>query len=163
MPLDDFTSPGQFGIRLVKQEDQLKLLMEKMLESPPPIVQNWMVGRRETVAVMVEKIWYRAIAVRRIEEQFEVYLLDYGGLVTVAQDMMRPLPAEFAVLPAFNYQVCVAGVAFMVGGRGGGGDEGHYSEQYQEVHTGRGVRWRGAWRKVGSEVDGERRKVESQV
>ena len=42
---------------------------------------------------------------------------------------MRPLPAEFAVLPAFNYQVCVAGVAFMVGGGGGVGDEGHYSEQ----------------------------------
>ena len=33
----------------------------------------------------------------------------------------------------------------------------------RECPTGRGVRWRGAWRKVGSEVDGERRKVESQV
>ena len=42
-------SPGQFGDRLVDQEDQIKLLMEKMLESSPPAVQGWKVRRSEKI------------------------------------------------------------------------------------------------------------------
>merc|ERR1719318_2548835 len=108
LPLTDYTSPGQFGVRLLVEEDQLKLLRKEMMESPPPVVQGWKIGRRETIAVMVESSWCRAVAVRKLEDQFEVYLLDYGGLVTVGQDMLRPLPAQFGVLPAFYYQVCLA-------------------------------------------------------
>ena len=33
-------SPGQFGVSLVDQEDQIKLLTDKMLESSPPAMQD---------------------------------------------------------------------------------------------------------------------------
>eukprot|EP00092_Neocalanus_flemingeri_P017770 GFUD01019227.1.p1 GENE.GFUD01019227.1~~GFUD01019227.1.p1 ORF type:complete len:1003 (+),score=360.29 GFUD01019227.1:61-3069(+) len=117
LPVDDITSPGQFGVRLVEQETQLNSLLEKMLMTPPQTVQGWKVGRRETVAVVDQEIWYRGLAVRKMGEQFEVYLLDYGGLITVAPDQMRPLPADCAVMPAATYQVCLAGLGPRVGER----------------------------------------------
>ena len=110
LPVDDITSPGQFGVRLVEQEDRLNSLLEKMILSPPKAVQDWKVGRKETVAVVDEDIWYRGLAIKKMGEQFQVYLLDYGGLLTVAPDQMRPLSADCAVLPAANFQVCLAGL-----------------------------------------------------
>jgi hypothetical protein len=45
------------------------LLKEKMLKSSPPAVQGWKVHRRETVAVQVDYIWFRALFVKKIEGQ----------------------------------------------------------------------------------------------
>ena len=45
------------------------MLKEKMLKSSPPAVQGWKVHRRETVAVKVEEIWYRALAIKKMVRQ----------------------------------------------------------------------------------------------
>merc|ERR1719427_1289021 len=65
LPVDDLTSPGQFGVRLVEQEDGLNSLLEKMIISPPQDVHSWKVGRKETVAVLYQDIWYRGLAVKK--------------------------------------------------------------------------------------------------
>ena len=49
--------------------DQLKLLKDKILKSSPPVVHGWNVHRRETAAVKVEEILYRALAIKKMEEQ----------------------------------------------------------------------------------------------
>ena len=56
LPVDDITSPGQFGVRLVEQVDGLYSLLEKMIISPPQDVQGWKVDRKETVAVVDQDI-----------------------------------------------------------------------------------------------------------
>ena len=114
--MDDITSPGHFGVRLVEQEDALNSLLEKMSISPPQFVQGWKVGRKETVAVVDQDIWYRGLVVKKMGEKFQVHLLDYGSLCTVAPEQKRPLPADFAAMPPANYQVCLAGLGPSVGG-----------------------------------------------
>ena len=50
-----------------------------MNESPPPPAPGWKVRKRETVAVYYDEIWYRGIAVKKMEGKFSVFLLDFGG------------------------------------------------------------------------------------
>jgi len=84
--------------------------VEEMNERPPPVVEGWTVGKRETVAVYWDNIWYRGLAVKKTEGKFSIFLLDFGSLVTVAPDKLRPLPAKQGTIPAAAYQVCLAGV-----------------------------------------------------
>ena len=58
-------------------------LLEGMNENPPPAVQGLTVGRRETVAVYYEDIWYRGLAVKKAEGMFSMYLLDFGGALVM--------------------------------------------------------------------------------
>jgi hypothetical protein len=119
LPVLDLASPGHFGIRVLRNEGSLSKLMECMMKSPPPSLPGWVVGRMETVAVTKECIWYRGLAIKKMGEQFSVYLLDVGGVVTVVCEQMRPLPKALSVLPAANLQVCLAGV-LAVEEKGGG-------------------------------------------
>ena len=99
----------------MEQEVKLNSLLENMNVSPPPTVQGWKFGKGETVAVVEQDIWYRGLAVNKKEGKVQVYLLDYGGLVTVKPDQIRPLPNDWSGMPAANYQVCLAGLGPMVG------------------------------------------------
>ena len=45
------------------------MLKDEILKSSPPVVHGWNVRRRETAAVKVEEILYRALAVKKMEEQ----------------------------------------------------------------------------------------------
>ena len=99
----------------MEQEVKLNSLLENMNVSPPPTVQGWKLAKRETVAVVEQDIWYRGLAVNKKEGKVQVYLLDYGGLVTVKPDQIRPLPNDWSGMPAANYQVCLAGQGPMVG------------------------------------------------
>merc|ERR1719427_2157937 len=110
LPVEDISSPSQFGIRLTRDDSSLLQLLEAMNESPPPSLPGWVVGRRETVAVNYEDVWYRGMAVKKMDSMYSVYILDFGGLVSVAPNQMRPLPAFLEGFPAFMYQVCLAGV-----------------------------------------------------
>ena len=62
------------------------------------------------MAVCHEDIWYRGLAVKKIEGMFSVFLLDFGGLVTVSPEQMRPLHSSLTCSPAALYQVCLAGL-----------------------------------------------------
>ena len=86
-----------------------------MNERPPPVVAGWTVGKRETVAVYWDNFWYRGLADKKTEGKFSIYLLDFGSVVTVAPDMLRPLPAKQGTIPAAAYQVCLAGVGPLQG------------------------------------------------
>ena len=57
-------------MRLSSEDALLMKLLEGMNENPPPAVQGLTVGRRETVAVYYEDIWYRGLAVKKIEGKF---------------------------------------------------------------------------------------------
>jgi hypothetical protein len=48
------------------------LLKEKMLKSSRTAVQGRKVHRRETVAVKMEDIWFRALAIKKIETHNKV-------------------------------------------------------------------------------------------
>ena len=110
-------SPSHFSLRLLRDEAILLEVMEEMNENPPPLVMGWRLGRNETVAVYEKGLWCRGLAVRKNDGKFSIYLLDFGGaLVTVAPDMLRPLPRCAAKLPAGVYQVCLAGVGPGQGG-----------------------------------------------
>ena len=45
------------------------------------------------------------MAIKRKEDKFLCYLLDFGNTITVTKDLMRPLPEEYLVIPPYAYQV----------------------------------------------------------
>ena len=84
----------------------LTLLNDNVADKSPV---DWKIGRKELVAARHEDIWYRAMAVKKSGGSFHCFLLDFGGLVQVAQDNLRPLNEAFYQLPPYAYQVCLAG------------------------------------------------------
>ena len=84
----------------------LTLLNDNVADKSPV---DWKIGRKELVAARHEDIWYRAMAVKKSGASFHCFLLDFGGLVHVAQDNLRPLNEAFYQLPPYAYQVCLAG------------------------------------------------------
>merc|ERR1719369_1262713 len=115
LPVEDIQSPSNLSVRLVSEEAALLQVVEEMNEKPPPVVKGWTVGKRETVAVYWDNVWYRGLAVKKTEGKFSIYLLDFRSVVTVAPDMLRPLPAKQGTIPAAAYQVCLAGVGPLQG------------------------------------------------
>jgi len=111
LPVDEVVSPNNFIIRLADQEQEcievLSLLNDHM---PGPDPGAWKIGRKELVAVLHDDLWYRAMAVKKSGDKFQCFLLDFGNLVTVSLEFMRPLPEPFISVPPFAYQVCLAGV-----------------------------------------------------
>jgi len=120
LPVEEIQSPGNLSVRLVSEEAALLQLVEEMNERPPPVVAGWKVGKMATVAVYWDNIWYRGLAVKKAEGKFSIFLLDFGSLVTVAPDKLRPLPAKLGTIPAAAYQVCLAGVGPVQGDVWGG-------------------------------------------
>ena len=75
LPVEDLVSPANLSVRLFFEDALLMKLLEGMNENPPPAVQSLTVGRRETVAVYYEDIWYRGLAVKKTEGMFSFIFL----------------------------------------------------------------------------------------
>ena len=92
------------NLKIQEQEciEVLSLLNDHM---PGPDPGAWKIGRKELVAVLHDDLWYRAMAVKKSGDKFQCFLLDFGNLVTVSLEFMRPLPEPFISVPPFAYQV----------------------------------------------------------
>lgn len=110
LPVDHVLSPSHFGICLSHCEDSVLNLMVSMAESPLPVQSDWKVSRNQTVAVCWNEVWYRGVATKKCQDKFFVYLVDLGKVVSVARDLMRPLPEQYLHLPPGCVQVCLAGI-----------------------------------------------------
>ena len=84
--------------------------MVSMAECPIPVQSDWKVSRNQTVSVCWEDAWYRGVATKKCQDKFSVYLVDLGKVVSVARDLMRPLPEQYLNLPPGHVQVCLAGI-----------------------------------------------------
>ena len=71
-------------------------------DNPPPASDGWKIGRNETVAVYFEDVWYRAMAVKKNGPKYLCYLIDFGNLTTISQDLIRPLPEEYFTVVRFS-------------------------------------------------------------
>ena len=59
----------------------------------PPVVATkaWKVQMGSLLSVSVEGGWYRGLAVSRLNQNFSIYLVDFGRTVTATQEALRPL------------------------------------------------------------------------
>ena len=76
-----------------------------MNDKPAAVDSSWTVGRKELVLALHEEFWQRGLAMKKKNQDFEVFLLDAGQTVTVSQENMRSLPSELRQVPPFLYQV----------------------------------------------------------
>ena len=81
-----------------------------MVKEGPPEVVGWKVGRNQTLAVLHEGRWGRGVAVRKLEDQFSVYRLDLGDMVTVRKENVRSLPPQHLASPPGCLQCCLVGL-----------------------------------------------------
>ena len=72
---------------------QLCCLVESMTANPPVLVPGWTIGKNQTLALVHKNQWFRGVAVRKTGDQFSVYRVDIGDIVTVPKNSLRPLPA----------------------------------------------------------------------
>jgi len=128
VPVDQSTSPSNFIIRLFVEDEDCVSLLTMLNDNPPPASDGWKIGRNETVAVYFEDVWYRAMAVKKNGAKYLCYLIDFGNLTTISQDLIRPLPEEYFAIPPFAYQVCLAGFGPM--------DGQNFTEEINETFTG---------------------------
>ena len=66
-----------------------------MTANPPVLVPGWTIGKNRTLALMHNNQWFRGVAVRKTGDQFSVYRVDLGDVITVPKNSLRPLPAHF--------------------------------------------------------------------
>ena len=76
-----------------------------MNDKSATVDSSWTVGREEPVLALHEEFWQRGLAMKKKNQDFEVFLLDAGQTVTVSQENMRSLPSELRQVPPFLYQV----------------------------------------------------------
>ena len=72
---------------------QVSDLVESMTANPPVLVPGWTIGKNQTLALLHNNQWFRGVAVRKTGDQFSVYRVDLGDVVTVPKNSLRPLPA----------------------------------------------------------------------
>jgi len=128
VPVDQTTSPSNFIIRLFVEDEDCVSLLTMLNDNPPPASDGWKIGRNETVAVYFEDVWFRAMAVKKNGAKYLCYLIDFGNLTTISQDLIRPLPEEYFAIPPFAYQVCLAGFGPM--------DGQNFTEEINETFAG---------------------------
>ena len=88
------------------QDQDLVTILSLMNESGvPEAPAGWKIGRKETVAAYHDDLWYRAMAVKKSGSNFLCYLVDFGNLVSISQDKLRPLPEDYLQVPPYAYQV----------------------------------------------------------
>ena len=77
-----------------------------LMTSDPPMVATkaWKVQIGSLLSVSVEGGWYRGLAVTRLNQNFSIYLVDLGLLVTATQEALRPLTSLLDI-PPYAYQV----------------------------------------------------------
>ena len=51
--------------------------------------------KNQTLALLHNNQWFRGVAVRKTGDQFSVYRVDLGDVVTVPKNSLRPMPAPF--------------------------------------------------------------------
>ena len=83
----------------------VNILSEMNENGVPEAPTGWKIGRKETVAAYYDDLWYRAMAVKKSGANFQCYLLDFGNLVSISQDKLRPLPQIYLETPPFAFQV----------------------------------------------------------
>ena len=110
LPVLPLVSPSHFVLRLAGQQEAVAQLVAAMTSRPPPVEQGWRIGRHQSLAVLHEGAWCRGVAVKKTEEQYSVYRVDFGDLVLAVRDSLRPLAAEHLALAPACLQVCLAGV-----------------------------------------------------
>ena len=66
-----------------------------MTANPPVLVPGWTIGKNQTLALLHNNQWFRGVAVRKTGDQFSVYRVDLGDVITVPKNSLRPLPAHF--------------------------------------------------------------------
>ena len=76
-----------------------------MNDKPPAVDSSWTVGRKEPVFAFHDDYWQRGLAIKKKGQDYDVFLLDAGQIVTVSQKNMRSLPPELRRVPPFLYQV----------------------------------------------------------
>ena len=74
---------------------QVSDLVESMTANPPVLVPGWTIGKNQTLALLHNNQWFRGVAVRKTGDQFSVYRVDLGDVVTVPKNSLRPMPAPF--------------------------------------------------------------------
>ena len=110
LPVLPLVSPSHFSLRLAGQQEAVAQLVATMTSLPPPVEQGWRIGRHQSLAVLHEGAWCRGVAVKKTEEQYSVYRVDFGDLVLAVRDSLRPLAAEHLALAPACLQVCLGGV-----------------------------------------------------
>ena len=85
------------GMSLVvfKFHAQVSDLVESMTANPPVLVPGWTIGKNQTLALLHNNQWFRGVALHKTGDQFSVYRVDLGDVVTVPKNSLRPLPAPF--------------------------------------------------------------------
>lgn len=116
LPVEEASGPSQFVVRLTAEDEDLVTILSLMNETGvPEAPAGWKIGRKETVAAYHDDLWYRAMAVKKNGSNFLCYLVDFGHLVSIGQDKLRPLPEDYLLIPPYAYQVCLAGVGPLEG------------------------------------------------
>ena len=75
------------------------------MEMETPTGGDWKIGRKEPVRAFIENSWHRGFAAKKKGQEFEVFLLDIGKMVTVSQENLQRLPDELMQVPPIAYQV----------------------------------------------------------
>ena len=108
-----FVSPTEFWVQL--DQDSVNILMKKLdnLALDPDFLNM------KTFCPAVDKDclaffaddsrWYRAVITDIIGDKAAVHYSDFGNSSSVNTSDLRPLPAEFAELPAQAYKCCLDG------------------------------------------------------
>jgi len=109
LPVAPLVSPSHFALRLLEREEELCRLVESMTANPPVLVPGWTIGKNQTLALLHKNQWFRGVAVRKTGDQFSVYRVDIGDIVTVPKNSLRPLPAPLCKQPPGCLQCCLAG------------------------------------------------------
>ena len=114
LPVAPLVSPSHFGLRLLEREEevceewpsissvyvvpfylQVSHLVGAMTANPPGSEPGWTIGKNQTLALLHSNQWFRGVAVRKTGDQYTIYRIDLGDIVTVPKSFIRPLPPTF--------------------------------------------------------------------
>lgn len=98
-PLFDFLTPSYFGLRLKERKQEINEMQDAMIQEQPPRVPGWKPMIYQTLAMCYQGVCYRGVVVSKIREQYLVYRLDLGDMVSVEKKQLRRLPTQHLAPP----------------------------------------------------------------